>query len=206
MLFLVMVTYNDMPFVQTAVESVYDRVDHIIAVDGRYKDFPGDEDFSTDGTVQYLRSLNKATVFFAPGMTEVEKRNEYLVGRKGDWYLHLDTDEEWTGDIKIPDADMCICWMAVDTTPNRNFHNMKRIRLFRHVDGLHYEDKHYWLKDQHGQTFSRIEKPGHAYTAFDCGEVHLLHHEGYRSPERFSAKQKYYKTLYKVENNIREYS
>lgn len=202
-LYGVLITYNDASSIKTAIESIYDKVNAIIAVDGRFKDFPqiGGLDYSTDGTLEYLRSIDKVSLIMQTGLSEVDKRNLYLVGSQDDWYVHLDADEEWLGDIDIPkEADMQIAWMQ-RPTPR---HFLKRIRLFRHVPGLHYENKHYWLKDKNGHTFALLDKPGNKYKAETLQTVKLYHDEESRNVERVSAKRRYYKVLSKFENRIRE--
>jgi len=208
MLYGVLITYDDMPLIERAVESIYDHVDQIIAVDGRFNDFPGDSDVSTDGTIEYLRSLDKVTLIVATGMDEIEKRNLYLIGDRNDWYLHLDADEEWTGDPPHPpaDADACI----VPLTRGRPEHYMERVRLFRHVPGLHYADKHYILKDGQGRTFALLDKVGNAYRGVKIkgnefeGSV-IKHHDHERSAVRQSRKKTYYrKHLSPRENKFQE--
>lgn len=201
MLYGVLITYNDMPHIKTTIESIYDKVDMIVAVDGRFLDFPSNADCSTDGTIEYLRSLDKVSLVIAEGKTEVEKRNLYLVGSVGDWYLHLDADEEWVGDVKWePDVDMMISTLR--RKKPKQF--MDRIRLFRHVEGLHYDKKHYWLFDSHQRTFAILDKPGQGYKAGRHDGVKIIHHEDVRTPERMSEKKQYYRALCKIENRIRE--
>jgi hypothetical protein len=204
MLYGVMVVYDDIPHIVDTVNSIYGKVDHIIAVDGRYKDFPGERPLSTDGTTEYLESLSAVSVMYEPDLTEVEKRNKYLVGEVGDWYLHLDADEEWQGEICIPNADMQVHWLEVRASVHKRYPAMKRIRLFRHVEGLHYEGKHYWLRDGEGDTFSLLDKPGSKYKAEFDDEIKIMHNEWERTPERRGMKARYYRVLYKTENRIRE--
>jgi len=197
-----MITYNDWPHIQQTIDSVYDQVDEIIAIDGKFQDFPqlGGNDHSTDGTLEYLLRLPKVRTVVATGLTEVEKRNKYLVGDVGDWYLHLDADEEWVGMIEVPDADMLVTWLKRE----KPRFMMQRMRLFHHVPGLHYAKKHYWLHDGHNRTFALIDKPGSGYTANVTNETKIIHHEFARTPERHSEKKQYYRALCKIENRIWE--
>jgi hypothetical protein len=196
----VLVCYNDYPLIKKAVESILQFTGSIIAVDGRYSDFPGDTDYSTDGTTEYLESVDKVRVIYAAGLQEVEKRNQYLIGEVGDWYVHLDADEEWVGPLEIPDTDMGIVKLR-RSVPQ---HYMDRVRLFRHVEGLRYEGKHYWLRDGEGRTFALLEKPGDNYLAAMLDNNLIIHHGEQRTPERMAAKRRYYKILTKRENPIRE--
>lgn len=198
-----MITYNDYPLVKRAVESVIDYVDRAIIIDGRFNDFPGESDVSTDGTIEYLRSLDKVTTVIATGHDEIEKRNLYLVGDRNDWYLHLDADEEWTGDPPHPPdgADACI----VPLERGRPTHHMERVRLFRHVPGCHYHKKHYWLKDGQGRTFALLDKVGNAYRGAQLKGSVIKHHDHERDPVRQSQKKTYYrKTLAPRENKFQE--
>lgn len=190
----VLIVYNDYPLIKEAISSIKGKVDSIVAVDGRFSDFPGGDDLSTDGTREYLLSEG-VQLIDAPLLDEVAKRNLYLVGEEGDWYVHLDGDEAWQGDVEIPDADMLV---------HKHFgkQKMRRIRLFKHVPGLHYEHKHYWLKDRWGDTFSLVSKPGKKYRAEYTDEIKILHLE--RSPERESQKKRYYRVLRKRENQYHE--
>lgn len=72
MLVATIVTYNDMPLIKDCIESVRNKVDRIVVVDGKYRDFPGEENFSTDGTLEYLSGLN-IEILFSYGLDEVEK-------------------------------------------------------------------------------------------------------------------------------------
>lgn len=199
----VLITYNDMPVIKRAVESVYDQVDEIIAVDGRFEDFPqvNHRDYSTDGTIEYLDSLEKVRLLIMPPRKEVDKRNLYLVGDVGDWYLHLDTDEEWIGKVTYnPDVDMMI-------SPMKRYHVnqwMERIRLFKHTEGLHYNKKHYWLHDRYGKTYALLDRCGGGYKFDKHKGTKLIHYENERTPERVRDKRKYYKILVKEEGRIKE--
>ena len=192
-------SYNDRTTIEACITSLLPVTNRIVAVDGRFSDFPGETDYSTDGTIEYLEGQG-VEVIRAAGLQEVEKRNCYLVGQVGDWYLHLDADEEWTGALEIPDADMGI----VKLCRARPIHYMDRVRLFRHVEGLHYEKKHYWLHDGEGRTFALLEKPGDNYTASRLDNNLIIHHEEDRLPDRRNAKRQYYRILTKRENPIRE--
>lgn len=192
-----------MPTIKKTIESIYDKVDDIFAIDGKFYDFPqlGDCDYSTDGTLEFLETLDKVALTIACNLSEVDKRNLYLTGQTGDWYLHLDADEEWLGDIDIPEQhDMLIHWLQ-----RRNQKQyMKRIRLFRHIDGIHYHKKHYWLHDRMGQTFCLLDKPGRNYSAKVSKQVKIRHNEHDRDEYRVGAKKHYYKALCKIEARYME--
>ena len=66
--------YNDMPLIKNCIESIYSQVDKIIAIDGSYADFPDGSGYSTDGTIEYLTSLDKVELITTFGLSEVAKR------------------------------------------------------------------------------------------------------------------------------------
>jgi glycosyltransferase involved in cell wall biosynthesis len=202
MIYGVVITYNDFPLIVKTVESLLPFCTEIIAVDGKYSDFPqlNGSDYSTDGTTEYLESIDNVRLIYAAGLQEVEKRNLYLVGNVGDWYVHLDADEEWVGPLEIPDTDMGIVKLR-RTVPQ---HYMDRIRLFRHVEGISYRHKHYWLFDGEGRTFALLEKPGNNYLAARLDNNLIIHHGEERLPERVAAKRQYYRVLTRREGPIRE--
>jgi len=87
---------------------------------------------------------------------------------------------------------------------------MERVRLFRHVPGLHYAGKHYILKDGQGRTFALLDKVGNAYKGVKIkgnefeGSV-IKHHDHERDGVRQSRKKTYYrKHLSPRERKIQE--
>jgi len=201
MLRLVLVSYNDYPLIVRCIESV-PWVDEVVAVDGRYLDYPLGPMQSNDGTIEYLESMDKVNLILRPGLTEIDKRNEYLIGSEGDFYLHLDADEEWVGPAPVidPEVDAYI----IDFHRPYPIRKMDRVRLFKHVEGLKYIKKHYWLHDEQGVTFALLQQVGSAYRGARLEGVHIDHHELERSPERQRDRKIYYNILSRRENQIEE--
>lgn len=90
-------TYQDRRGIQRTIESLYDHVDLIIVVDGRYPEW-GNENlpkFSTDGTKEYCSTLDKVEYheLFADQKT---KRTKYMQETKKhncDLILVIDSDD-----------------------------------------------------------------------------------------------------------------
>ena len=201
MLRLVMVCYNDSSLITRCIDSV-PFVDEIVCIDGRYIDYPIGPMQSNDGTIEYLESIDKVNLILRPGLTEIDKRNEYLIGSVGDWYLHLDADEEWVGIPPTIDPD--IDAYIVDFHRPYPIRNMDRVRLFKHTDGLHYAKKHYWLHDKDNVTFALLQQVGNAYRGKRLKDAHIEHHEMERSAERQRDRKIYYNILSRRENAIEE--
>lgn len=192
-------TYNDFPLVKATYESISLLVDLVVVVDGRYEDFEqvNGSDISTDGTLEYLERRNDTKIIIWPNVSEVHKRNCYLIGQyPTDWYLQLDGDEEWSGPLAIPKADMGIVPVVRSDFAGRTYNPLvtDRIRVFRHVDGLRYARKHYWLFDGEERTFATLQKPGRCYTA-ERLDAKIIHHEDKRDAYRNAAKAHYYRNV-----------
>lgn len=200
MLICVMICYNDMPLIVEAIESVYDQVDRIVCVDGKYSEFPAVSDFSEDGTIEYLESLDKVELHFLAGTSQIAKRNSYLVGDPGDYYLMLDTDEQLVGTISIPSSDVGIVRMKDIGDPKY----FDRVRLFKHVEGVHYDSKHYWLKDGDNNTLALLKRAGSAYSEERVDSFTINHHASRRSDLRKVIKRRYYALTAPIERAIQE--
>jgi hypothetical protein len=202
MLNLVMVTYNDWPLIQRAVESV--KADRMFFVDGRFRDFPHEPDapgYSTDGTLEYLKGLGGETsIKIAEGLTEVEKRSLYLLGEPGDWYFHLDADE-WVTTPQMPnlnpDLDAALC--LIEWENGSGWYP----RLFRHIEGMKYEDLHHQLVDSQGNLIVNIYETGEGYRSARIG-LKIQHDKALRDPQRIKEKHRYYERLTAAEKRIRE--
>jgi len=183
------ITYNDWPLIKECVESVIGKVDKIICIDGRFKDFPGDSHFSTDGTLEYLK--DKVLVTLVGGFDEVAKRNVYLDYLKdGDICLNLDADEILVGEIPKLEADTGI--IQIGEQGDRRRHRRTN-RFFRYRDGLHYWGTHKMILDK-GKLFANLDKVGN-YTSQKITEFELLHRNDLRSDKRKKDKKEYYKIL-----------
>jgi glycosyltransferase involved in cell wall biosynthesis len=203
---LVLISYNDMPLIQKCLDSVKDYVDQIIMVDGIFADFPlrsGDKPISTDGTIECL--INLATeaekiIVSAPGFSEVEKRNKYLLGEPGDWHLHLDADE-WVENpetlAQLPETDIGLCEIRWTNRFSRC------PRLFRHIDGLHYDGLHHRLVDKDGNLYAEIRETGPGYTS-EKHPLRIQHDIAARPEHRKAQKTTYYRRLTKQEHEIKE--
>ncbi len=204
MLNLVLITYNDMPLLRNCIESVLGHVDRIVVVDGVFSDFPHEGDdlgYSCDGTLEYLTDLEaEVRLAVVPFLSEVEKRDLYLIGEPGDWYLHLDADE-WVENPQelgaLPEADVGLCYMSWENQSHWY------PRLFRHVEGIHYEGLHHRLVDGEGNHFVDIYGTGTGYTS-ERHALRIAHDRSRRSARRQKDKEAYYARLTEREKHVKE--
>ena len=207
MIVAAIITYNDIETIQECIESIENKVDKIIFVDGRFKDFPGKDLFSKDGTYEYLLSLlkkdhNKFMLIQSIEDDEVEKRNtffDYVKDR--DLCLIIDADEILKGEI--PDLDTDIGLIDIFEYNDRRRHRRYN-RFFRFRDGVHFYGKHYLMLDKDGDVFTTLENEPEKYTCKKIEGFHLIHKGKMRSPQRELEKRKYYKILQKREAKINE--
>ncbi|MBM3283302.1 hypothetical protein FJY90_03520 [Candidatus Gottesmanbacteria bacterium] len=200
MLVATIVTYNDMPLVKDCIESIYDKVNRIIAIDGKYIDFPGDSNISTDGTLEYLSGLNKVETVIVTNLDEVAKRNLYLgFLDEGDICFNIDTDEVLIGNIPKLDTDIGIIMIGEQGDRKRH---LRSIRFFKYRKGLHYWGKHTLILDSSDNLFGYEKRVGKNYTSKKITSFELLHNNHLRTKVRVLDKGKYYKILMAREAKI----
>ena len=160
-------------------------------VDGAYCCFPFDMPYSTDGTLRIAAELADEVIpTSAPWETEIVKRNQYLVGQPGDYYLVVDADEEFVGEI--PDLEQDDYQIELRRTDPVGPYSI--YRLFKHRDGIRYNGTHHALFV--GDKFlNRRDLP----VVKGC---HLIHHMD-RPRERVEAKGVYYRRLKEQEAPFR---
>ena len=200
MLVATIITYNDWPLIKDCVESIIDKVDKIIAVDGAYDDFPCDINYSTDGTLEYLDSLDKIELIIAPGLAEVAKRNKYLEPlADGDTVLNIDADEVLIGEIPELKTDFGI----VDWQDGHSKHVQRRVtKIFKFRQGMKYEHCHYTLY-LNGIIINKLhEVINKDFTSELIGDFYILHNWHLRDSLRKHNKSIYYKKLVRLESGF----
>jgi len=205
MIIATIITYNDWPLIKECVESIISKVDKTIIVDGKFWDFPGDDDYSRGESLKYLLGLSKDDGFeiiLAGGLTEVEKRNVYLEHLKdGDICLNIDTDEVLIGEIPELTADIGIIQIGEEGDRRRH---RRTIRFFRFREGLHYWGTHKMILDKDGKLFANLDRIGKGYTSQKITEFEFLHNNHKRDYNRIKDKKVYYEILMKREAKINE--
>jgi len=201
MLVATIITYNDWPLIKDCIESVIDKVDKIIAIDGSYIDFPGGSEPSSDGTLEYLESSKKVKSLMTAYFTEIGKRNLYLEYLKdGDICLNIDADEVLITDLPELTADIGI--IQIGEQGDRKRHRRSN-RFFRFREGLHYWGTHKMILDGEGRLFANLQRVGKSYTSQKT-KVEFLHNNHLRDYNRKQDKKKYYQILMKREAKINE--
>ncbi len=177
-----------MPILKQTVESVYSQVDRIIAVDGRYYDFPDRQPYSTDGTIEYLSGLDKVELVFSADLFESDKRNVYMdMLNDGDTVLVLDGDEYIKGTISpLVGADIGLVYLG------QQGGSYKRLatRFFKYRKGLRHNGIHFIL-EYGGRWFNNRRHAVNGFKEKDINTFRIHHLHQLRPRSRKEQKQYY---------------
>ena len=185
--------YQDEGFIGDAIRSVAGKVDRIIVVDGAYEGFPlyRGEPYSTDRTVELAESLGCEVIETRrTWKDQVEKRNAYLLGEDGDWYLPIDSDERLHGEL-FPGPDE-----AYRIPCQLRKHRIPMMRIFRHQPGIKYAGAHNVIS-----VNGRIIRPEELDILPNCWIEHLAE---FRDRDRKERKNEYYGKQYEAEKEFRK--
>jgi hypothetical protein len=189
-----------MPLIKDCLESVINKCDKIIVIDGKYTDYPGDISYSTDGTIEYILSMQKVCnlqLFFGNITDEVGKRNQYLdLVDENDIVLNLDSDEVLIGDIPELTADFGV----LDLHDMVGKHVQHRAnRLFKFKDGMEYKNTHCTLYFQ-GKIINKLQEIINPdFTHEHITSCYIEHYWNKRDDLRKYNKGLYYKKLVQSE-------
>lgn len=177
----------------------------VVVVDGAYAAFPhpAGQPESADGTLDIAERLADTVIRCPrdadgrpqPWPDEIVKRNAYLVGQPGDFYLVVDADESVEGRVPVglfaPAQDVLL--QRDDGTPRYGL-----LRLFAHAPGIRYEGAHnaIWIEHRLLNQWPRQVAAGFS----------LRHHysERGRDVDRIARKGRYYDALAHAENGWRK--
>lgn len=195
--------YEEKDFIRESAESLLRVADKVIAVDGAYRDFPHKIPYSTDGTLDILAALRREQLKQLEVVEvreawedEIVKRNRYLIGNEGDYYLMIDADEVIYGfadDRKYSEQpDWQLRSTRLDGVHSHYIH-----RLFRHRKGLSYFGCHNCLRvgDELIRNPDRLPR----YEGLT-----IRHYTDNRSQKRADEKGEYYRRLYRSEESFRK--
>jgi glycosyltransferase involved in cell wall biosynthesis len=192
--------YKEIEFIEESLNSVVDLVDFLILVDGAYVDWPDRDDYSSDGTKEFVtQRIGSKGVLIEPQkrLTQSEKRNLYLKyaeDRFSDaWVLVIDGDEILRG------AQEDFQWLR---SPESEAFNIAKIlirnnleaqegtrllpRLYRKIPGLHYTENHLTLRDKLGFDVNA------KYPSLKLEGVWLEHKRALRNYDRKIIRDRYY--------------
>jgi len=185
--------FNEVDFLEASLKALKILTHKLVVVDGAYVDFPHKRPYSTDGSLEIAKRYADMVIETKETwQDEIEKRNQYLVGNDGDYYLMVDADEVIEGNIpKLTKDDYQIMLHRVnEKTPYPVY------RIFKHRKGLQYWGTHHalWVDNE---LLNKKEMP----IVQDC---RLIHKMSLRDNERIEAKGIYYRALQIKEKKVRQ--
>ena len=176
----------NLPRAMDSVEQNFDSVVHV-TVDGKYPDYDGESDLSTDGTrdIAQARGLLVDCIDY-----ECEKRTAGLrlidsYASDSDYVLYLDADEEITQVFSLPQRVGYFSFSRASSGVTYG-----RCRLYRWEPGLYFKGRHYDLYDAAGQLVSSLEDAPQ-FDTIGFG----IHHDQAHDEARTRVKRAYYRTL-----------
>ena len=183
--------FNEGASLRRCLFSLRKVVDYIVLVDGAYDLFPSDVPYSTDGTLAIAAEFADEVIeTTAPWQSEIVKRNEYLVGKPGDYYLVVDADEEVIGSMPtLENEDYQVMLKRTDPVPAYVVY-----RLFAHRPSIRYHGTHHALFVGN-ELLNKRKIPV-------VNGLSLIHHMD-RPQERVEAKGEYYRHLKEAEAAFR---
>lgn len=165
-----------------------------------YLKFSGPQ--SDDETFQILEQYKVENVILCPRNkdgnpipwdNEYVKRSAYFIGREGDWYFIVDTDERVVG--KFPDTATLAAaknW-CVSLRRDDGCSPYPVMRVHQHVDGMKYEGAHHALWEN--GTLIRLKDIEHDWTIKGFELYHRWQHRANLNPIRHRIKGEYYRAL-----------
>jgi hypothetical protein len=226
-------TYNDHVALPFALDSVRDTVDSIIVADGAYSKYyrhyrkftKEAKPYSTDGTLEMLHILQRDLPPIKliecpngkPWTNQVVKRTVLLdaVPPK-DWFLILDSDEMFWGDIKGGVHEIMSSGCIAGCMPLFNVGvDMSGLipfwhpRVFLKLPGMHYERKHWFLCDFAHRVIEETYPLWHT-DRFVMAHLKVLREHRRLAPhmsymldmEKSGFQEPYSPTLEKMENEV----
>lgn len=176
--------YNEIQFLERCLRSLRGKADFIVGIDGAYISFPHDKPWSTDGTIELARKYaDKVITTEKAWESQIVKRNQYLIGKEGDWYLMIDGDEEIAGSLEGYETkdDWNISLYRTDGVPMYPVY-----RLFRHRQGMRYFGTHHCLMIG-GEILNKRKMPS-------MPNCNIVHYNAERPRARREAKGEYYRS------------
>jgi len=201
------IVFNEVELLPDCLNSLL-GVDEIRIVDGAYRDFPHEKPWSTDGTIELVKEMQKTDgrikliTCTNPWKDEVEKRNAYFDSEDGDanWYLQIDADEQVAGyDPETNPLEQLKTYLSSSELdclslqvrgPFRQTSIQQYARVFRRIPRIRYEACHYnVVGDDNRYLWNEVEEGGNLllYPGF-----YLLHNDHLRNPVRSRDARLYY--------------
>lgn len=204
--------FNSMKTIPKTINSICDIVDKIVVIDSAYEDFPHKEPYSTDGTVEYLKSLNLNIEIIETRKAwkdQIVKRTQYFLGKKGDFYFLIDADEILMTSLEKSDIPYIsnskqlvdVGWGGVLSKSYKDKLYFVP-RILKHQNGMHYAGRHYWIYDGQNHLIVSHRHKGEKYTHADMDIIIRNIRPMARGKSTYRARRHLQEIRYKDENAV----
>ena len=170
--------YNSAATIAKCLQSVKPYADRIVVVEGRFADNRAGVGplRSSDETIEIAKELDAEVIEAPAGMTQPRVRDSYLVGKPGDWYFVIDSDEVLTGDF--PKAAIMagkpISYQIVIRGPlSWSPYPVPTIRAYRHIGERPTHNPGQLLIDGEGHLMDATHPDGFGGILEGCWLEHL---------------------------------
>lgn len=179
----------------------------MIVVDGAYKHFPHEVPWSTDRTEEIAWCYGAEWIPCPldgdgkprPWHSQVEKRQAYLCGGQGDWYLVIDADVRLIG--TLPELEDGKAY--VFTSNDHRGGPVLVTQLFQHQGRVRYKGSHnaLWIGDQ---LVNITTMPPEMMIMVLPSQCHFVHLAMVRDEDRLADKRLYYDHKRRIERSYRK--
>ncbi len=145
--------WQDLEELEANYMTWYPYVDHVIAVDGAYKGMGAKYPYSTDGTVEFLKGLDKVELIETEEfwVEQCTKRSMYFAAaRPGDLLWKIDADEYYENAERIRDyTNFDVGWVRYTAPIYQRPQDIPV--MFAYQEGLHYKERHHYVFNRDGE-------------------------------------------------------
>ena len=208
--------FNDFHGLKRCINSLYDEVDIIFAIDGKFPTFPGESELSTDGSRELVKSCSKCLLIDYP-KPEFEKRQKYLeycdlysvdillIVDSDEYILNSDGFQAFSCNLKtvIFDVDKgaynvyAIMLQSLDN--NHEF--IPRFRIWYNPSHMEYfAGRHYCFRNKHTQK-TNISKYSDLFPKV-IKDIELGHDHNLRSKYHLKGRSIYQTWLVNFERSL----
>lgn len=196
-------SFNDVETIERCIKSLKGFEVHVF--DGKYKDFPGTNIHSSDGTRKIAKDLGATVHAAQPNETQCEKRTRMLsVVADGEYFLKIDADEVLLNPETLPKEftkDVYWAW-EISTLYSEPF---TKPRIFKKVPGMHIAGKHHYVFDGKNNLITSDQNMGKGYS-HEVIETRIYNMRHLRGDQRDREKTRYYavrdETHYSSEHTV----
>lgn len=182
-------SYNDIETIEKCIKSLKGFEVHVF--DGKYKDFPGTNIHSSDGTRQLAKKLGAIVHPAQPDETQCQKRTRMLsILEDGEYFLRIDADEVLLNPETLPKEftkDVYWAW-EISTLYSEPF---MKPRILKKIPGMHNAGKHHYFFDGKNNLITSDQNMGKGYT-HEFIETRIYNMRHLRSEKRDVEKTRYY--------------